>query len=129
MCQYIYFCFCFVAKSIFKLAHKYRPETKLQKKVRLREDAQKKSDGQESSAGKKPVVLKYGINHITTLVEQKRAQLVVIAHDVDPVEVSLLLTPQTANGTTCQTIITKWRNRIFYQQILHTSCILLHIPA
>ena len=29
---------------------------------------------------------RYGLNHVTTLVEQKQAKLVVIAHDVDPVE-------------------------------------------
>ena len=33
---------------------------------------------------KKPVVVKFGINHITYLVEQGKAQLVGIAHDVDP---------------------------------------------
>lgn len=31
-----------------------------------------------------------GINTVTTLVENKKAQLVVIAHDVDPIEVSML---------------------------------------
>merc|ERR1712146_581048 len=35
---------------------------------------------------KKPVVLKYGLNHVTTLIEQKAAKLVGIAHDVDPIE-------------------------------------------
>lgn len=40
---------------------------------------------------KKPVVVKYGINHITTLVEQKQASLVVIAHDVDPIELVVWL--------------------------------------
>ena len=39
--------------------------------------------------GDKPVVVKYGINHIAALVEKKKAQLVVIAHDVDPIEVSV----------------------------------------
>ena len=49
--------------------------------------AQKKAEGESVQPGKKPVVIKYGINHLTTLVEQKKAQLVVIAHDVDPIEV------------------------------------------
>merc|ERR1712072_1513300 len=49
------------AVSLFKLLSKYKPEDK---------DA------------KKPVVVKYGINHVTTLVEQKKASLVVIARDV-----------------------------------------------
>jgi large subunit ribosomal protein L7Ae len=35
--------------------------------------------------------LKYGINHVTTLIEQKKAKLVVIAHDVDPIEIVVWL--------------------------------------
>lgn len=31
-------------------------------------------------------MVKYGLNHITTLVESGKAQMVVIAHDVDPIE-------------------------------------------
>ena len=33
--------------------------------------------------------IKYGLNHITTLIEQKKAKLVIIAHDVDPIELVL----------------------------------------
>merc|ERR1712094_156162 len=33
---------------------------------------------------KKPLVLKYGLNHVTSLIENKQAKLVVIPHDVDP---------------------------------------------
>ncbi len=40
---------------------------------------------------KRPVVVKYGINHVTSLVEQGKAQLVVIAHDVDPIELVVWL--------------------------------------
>ena len=75
------------ATQLFKLLHKYRPETKVQKRERLRAVAQKKSEGGDVTPGKKAITIKYGINHITTLVEQKKAQLVVIAHDVDPIEV------------------------------------------
>ena len=39
----------------------------------------------------KLTVVKYGINHITTLVEQRQASLVVIAHDVDPIELVVWL--------------------------------------
>merc|ERR1719263_2371400 len=49
------------------------------------EQAQAKKDGKDATS-KKPVVLKYGLNHVTTLVENKAAKLVVIAHDVDPIE-------------------------------------------
>lgn len=40
---------------------------------------------------KKPLVVKFGLNHITTLVESGKAQLVVIAHDVDPIELVVWL--------------------------------------
>merc|ERR1712178_673700 len=39
----------------------------------------------------KPYFLKYGINHVTTLVEEQKAKLVVMAHDVDPIEVIVWL--------------------------------------
>ena len=40
---------------------------------------------------KRPVVVKYGLNHITNLVEAGKAQLVCIAHDVDPIELVIWL--------------------------------------
>lgn len=40
---------------------------------------------------KKPVFAKYGLNHVVALVEAKKAQLVVIADDVDPVELVVFL--------------------------------------
>merc|ERR1712083_391910 len=45
----------------------------------------------EEETKKKPLYVKYGINHITKLCEQKKAQLVCIAHDVDPIELVLWL--------------------------------------
>ncbi|XP_064396188.1 large ribosomal subunit protein eL8-like [Halichondria panicea] len=79
------------AIQLFKLLHKYRPETKAMKKERLRSTAEKKSEGAESTPGKKPITLKYGINNITRLIEQKKATLVVISHDVDPIEIVVFL--------------------------------------
>merc|ERR1711990_458504 len=67
---------------------KYKPEDKDAKKQRLTQMAAKK---EKVDAGKKPIVVKYGINHVTTLVEQKKASLVVIAHDVDPIEIVVWL--------------------------------------
>jgi len=40
---------------------------------------------------KKPHLIKYGINHVTALVESNQAKLVVIAHDVDPIEIVMWL--------------------------------------
>merc|ERR1711988_1628617 len=65
------------ATKLFNLLHKYRPETK--------------AEGKEEAPGKKPMVVKYGLNHVTSLVENKKAQLVVIAHDVGPVEIVVWL--------------------------------------
>ncbi len=61
----------------------------MQKKERLTAAAAATAEGKKVDAGKKPIVVKYGINHITALVEAKKAQLVVIANDVDPIEVRL----------------------------------------
>merc|ERR1711998_386901 len=73
------------AASLLRLCKKYMPESKEAKKNRLMETAQQKKDGQEVKT-KKPQVLKYGLNHVTTLIENNAAKLVVIAHDVDPIE-------------------------------------------
>jgi len=79
------------AVQLFRLMAKYRPETPQEKKQRLYAAAQLKAEGKEPPADKKPLMVKYGINHITALVEAKKPQLVVIAHDVDPIELVLWL--------------------------------------
>merc|ERR1719488_45261 len=52
--------------------------------------AQQKKGGDEAKS-KKPLMLKYGLNHVTSLIESKQAKLVVIAHDVDPLEMVIWL--------------------------------------
>lgn len=74
--------------QLFKILEKYRPETAIAKKMRLKARAEGKVAKKEDAPTKKPNVIKSGINTVTTLVEQKKAQLVVIAHDVDPIEVN-----------------------------------------
>merc|ERR1719389_383178 len=69
------------ATALLRLCQKYKPETREAKRNRLLETAQQKKDGQEAKS-KKPQVLKFGLNHVTTLVENKAARLVIIAHDV-----------------------------------------------
>jgi len=78
------------ASTLFKLLLKYRPEQRKEKKERLVKEAESREAG-KTEAKKKPVVVKYGLNHITTLVEQKEAALVIIAHDVDPIELVVWL--------------------------------------
>jgi len=78
------------AQTLFKLLLKYRPEDKKQKKERLAAEATAVAAGKEPEK-KKPMVVKYGLNHITTLIEAGKAQMVVIAHDVDPIELVVWL--------------------------------------
>ncbi|KAH0500579.1 60S ribosomal protein L7a [Microtus ochrogaster] len=79
------------ATQLLKLAHKYRPETKQEKKQRLLARAEKKAAGKRDVPTKRPPVLRAGINTDTTLVQNKKAQLVVIVHDVDPMELVVFL--------------------------------------
>ncbi|KAK9901815.1 hypothetical protein M0R45_001948 [Rubus argutus] len=79
-----------LATSLFKMLLKYRPEDKAEKKERLLKRAQAETEGKTVEA-KKPIVVKYGLNHVTYLIEQNKAQLVVIAHDVDPIELVVWL--------------------------------------
>jgi len=88
------------ADTLLRLLGKYRPETKEAKKKRLAEAAKarvadEKKGGdkkdEKKAAAEKPLLLKYGINHVCALVEAKKAKLVLIAHDVDPIEIVVWL--------------------------------------
>merc|ERR1712216_689514 len=78
------------ASQLFRLLNNLKPETKTEKKERLAEQAEKVAGGGKAAA-KKPVAVKMGINHVTSLIEEKKAKLVVIAHDVDPIEIIVWL--------------------------------------
>lgn len=72
--------------TLFKTLQKYTPETKKEKKDRLKGLARKTIRNLKSNKEKKPIKLKFGLNHVTYLIEQKKAKLVIIASDVDPIE-------------------------------------------
>jgi large subunit ribosomal protein L7Ae len=57
-----------LATSLFKLLLKYRPEDKAAKKERLLNKAKAEADGKPVET-KKPIVVKYGLNHVTYLIE------------------------------------------------------------
>jgi len=112
------------AGQLFRTLKKYQPETREEKKARLLETATAKKDGKDTKA-KKPVVLKYGLNHVTTLVEQKSAKLVVIAHDVDPIELVVWL-PALCRKKDVAYCIVKGKSRL--GQLVHkktASCVAL----
>ncbi|XP_021014648.1 60S ribosomal protein L7a-like [Mus caroli] len=79
------------ATQLLKLAQKYRLETKQEKKQRLLARAEKKAAGKGDVPTTRPPVLRAGVSTVTTLVENKKAQLVVIAHGVDPIELVVFL--------------------------------------
>jgi len=79
------------AVQVFKLLDKYRPESKEAKKARLQSKAEKKVDGKSVAPSKRAPMVRAGLNAVTTLVEQRKAQLVVIAHDVEPIELVMHL--------------------------------------
>lgn len=80
------------AAQALKLLNKYRPETKAQKKERLEAEATAVSEGKKKEdASKKPYTVKYGLNHVVGLIENKKASLVLIPNDVDPIELVVFL--------------------------------------
>ena len=85
----------------------YRPETKQERKERLKKRAEAKAAGKEDSPTKKKAVVHHGVNTITTLVEKKKAQLVVIANDVDPIEVTITRHYSSLNHTKHDELFTR----------------------
>lgn len=80
------------AAETFKLFNKYRPETAAEKKERLTKEAAAIAEGKtRQEASPKPYAVKYGLNHVVSLVENKKAKLVLIANDVDPIELVIFL--------------------------------------
>jgi len=79
------------ASQVFDLLDKYRPETAAAKKERLLKRAEERKEGKKETVTKRPAGVRFGINNVTKLVENKKAALVVIAHDVDPLEIVLFL--------------------------------------
>ena len=93
------------ATALFRLLMKYRPESRAQKKLRLESEAK----GEKSKT--KPFLLKYGLQHITQLVETNKAKLVVIAHDVDPIELVVWL-PALCRSMGVPYVIVKGKSRL-----------------
>merc|ERR1712164_202074 len=78
------------ASQLFRLLNNIKPETRAANKERLKGEAEKVAAGGKVDKAR-PVAVKMGMNHVTSLVEERKAKLVVIAHDVDPVEIIVWL--------------------------------------
>ncbi len=63
--------------QLFKLLEKYRPETRAERKLRLKQRAEEQSKtNKPDRPTKRPTGIRSGMNTVTTLVEKKKAQLV-----------------------------------------------------
>jgi len=79
------------AAELFKLLVKYQPETKEVKTARLEAKAAAVAKKETTTTSAPPATLKFGLKHVTSLIEKKKARMVIIAHDVDPLELVLWL--------------------------------------
>ena len=79
------------ASQAFRLLNKYRPEEKAAKKARLQARAEARASGKKETVTKRPPQVRFGIKNVTRAIETRKAQLVLIAHDVDPIEVVIFL--------------------------------------
>merc|ERR1719409_148401 len=59
--------------ELFKLLGKYKPETRKEKRERLQDAAEKKKADPKAKVAKRKAALKFGIQQVTRMVEEKRA--------------------------------------------------------
>jgi large subunit ribosomal protein L7Ae len=70
---------------------KYQPESKAAKAQRLEAAATAAAAGEAAPVSSASAQVKFGLKQVTSLIEKKQAKLVVIAHDVDPIELTVWL--------------------------------------
>lgn len=72
--------------NLFKVLNKYKPETAKARKARLAAAAK---DSKKGAASKAPLAIQVGLQSVTRAIEKGSARLVVIACNVDPIELVL----------------------------------------
>ena len=76
--------------NLLKLLQKYKPENKKARKDRLAAAAKaKKADPKKAVTTKAPIAFITGLQEVTRAIEKGTARMVVIANDVDPIELVL----------------------------------------
>eukprot|EP01111_Echinosteliopsis_oligospora_P005753 TRINITY_DN193_c0_g1_i1.p1 TRINITY_DN193_c0_g1~~TRINITY_DN193_c0_g1_i1.p1 ORF type:complete len:288 (-),score=82.55 TRINITY_DN193_c0_g1_i1:157-1020(-) len=106
------------AVATYKFLAKYRPEEPQKRRARLLKLAAAKAKGEtlKDNALKRPISLVAGIKSVTEAIERKKAQLVVIAHDVDPIEVVIWL-PTLCRKMDVPYVIVRGKSRL--GQLVH----------
>eukprot|EP00494_Astrolonche_serrata_P024722 UN24982 len=79
-----------LAQDAFKLFAKYQPPTAQERSERRKQIAKARSEGKEANLEHKKQI-KFGLNHVTNLITRGKAQVVLIAHDVEPLELVIWL--------------------------------------
>lgn len=74
--------------SLLQLVKKYAPETRKARQQRLQKAAQETKKG-GAAALKAPIAVLTGLQEVTRAIEKNTARLVVIANNVDPIELVL----------------------------------------
>ena len=111
------------AAQVFKLLNKYKPESKTQKKERMKMEATAVAEGKKrEEVSKKPYAVKYGLNHVVALIENKKPQLVLIPNDVDPIELVIFI-PALCKKMQVPYAIVKGKARL--GTVVHKKVILL----
>jgi large subunit ribosomal protein L7Ae len=103
-----------LSNAVFKLLEKHKLPSSQERKAEL----EKIAAGETST--KKPANIKYGIREVVKLIETKRAKLVVIANDVDPIEVVLIL-PGLCRKMAIPYVIVKNKARLG-TYVAHKTC-------
>ncbi|MCJ1463223.1 60S ribosomal protein L8B [Pseudocyphellaria aurata] len=115
------------AAQTFKLLNKYKPETKAEKKERLLKEATAVEEGKKKEeVSKKPYAVKYGLNHVVGLIENKKAGLVLIPNDVDPIELVIFL-PALCRKMGVPYAIVKGKARLGV--VVHKKACAIQIPS
>jgi len=74
------------AHRIVRFCKNYSPESRKQKQLRLRAWAKLQADGQPLPKDEKRMAIKSGLGVVMRTIERGEAKLVIIASDVDPIE-------------------------------------------
>jgi len=99
------------ASTLFKLLLKYRPETFEQKRARLLKIAEARAKGEVPEILKRPLTVVHGANEVIKAIEGKRAKLVILPHDVDPIELVVAI-PTLARKLDIPYVIVKSKARL-----------------
>lgn len=75
--------------ELLKLVKKYAPETRKARKARLLQAAEAKKTNPKAGVVKAPLAVVTGLQEVTRAIEKNAVRLVVIASNVDPIELVL----------------------------------------